>query len=109
MVGVSNSQAANTKEPFYVQGYPNQENKLPSGAWFALNCQGFLVTGQEAAFAFMTNGGSMLIAGNPAVINGSSPHPGQPSIGNFVVSRSGPLILLKKTQRHGEAYNNTNL
>jgi endoglucanase Acf2 len=76
MVAVDDTLAADTGAIYYVLGHSVKESRLPSCAWFALNCQGFLVTGQGGVFGLLLNAqdyppGNALMAGNPAVMNGS--------------------------------------
>jgi hypothetical protein len=98
MVGVTDKQAASTERIEYVYGYSRREKRLPSGGWFALNCQGFLVTGKGAVFALHykdleAKKTEPLVAGNPAIMNGSIfgiKH------GDVIVSCYLPSIFSKK-------------
>ncbi len=95
MVAVDDSGAASKQHVWYVQGVSTKENKLASGGWFALNCQGFLVTGQGGAFAIFDGQGNTLVAGNPAVLNGSI-KTSYIKAGTIVVSCYLPPLLSEK-------------
>jgi hypothetical protein len=106
MSAITDKQAASTDSVWYVEPFSRRQNRLPSGGWFALNCQGFLVTGQGGAFAIFDGQGNPLVAGTPAVLNGSI-KTSYIKTGTIVVSCYLPPLLSEKNA--SEAYNNTNL
>jgi hypothetical protein len=94
MIAVDDAGAIDTQNIWTVVGWGGKN--LPSGGWFALDCQGYLVTGKGAVFGLRVSSGNFLIAGNPAVINGS--YTGM-KLGDIIVSEAQQSFREKKTRQ----------